>query len=181
MKVDPSERFCLTVRLKYTTMLSEIVEKEGTMQISQKCQYALRALFYLAVRSGEGPIRIADIAENQAIPVRFLEAILAQLKQGKFVASQRGNVGGYYLVRSPGELTVGEVIRFIEGPLGPVACLDGSERDEERCALYGECVFMPMWEKAEHAISDVYDGTTFQSLVEQEKKKSKKAESTYSI
>jgi Rrf2 family transcriptional regulator, cysteine metabolism repressor len=162
-------------------MLSEIVEKEGPMQISQKCQYALRALFYLAIRNGEGPVRIADIAENQAIPARFLEAILAQLKQGKFVASQRGNVGGYYLVRSPKELTVGEVIRFVEGPLSPVACLDDADRDPERCALYGDCVFMPMWERAEQAISEVYDQTTFQSLVDQERTRSKRIESTYSI
>ena len=140
------------------------------MLISQKCQYALRALFDLACRYGEGPIRIAEIAEVQAIPPRFLEAILAQLKQAKFVASQRGNEGGYYLIRPPQELTVGEVIRFVQGPFAPVDCTTTKSR--EQCPLYGECVFLPMWEKAQKALSDVYDSTSFQDLVEQYREKS---------
>ncbi len=63
------------------------------MHISQKCQYALRAIFELAKRKGQGPVKIAETAEAQAIPLRFLEVILSQLKQGEFVSSQRGNKG----------------------------------------------------------------------------------------
>ena len=63
------------------------------MLVSQKCQYALRALFELAKRNGEGPVKIAAIAKAQAIPPRFLEVILSQLKQGSFVESQRGSEG----------------------------------------------------------------------------------------
>lgn len=83
------------------------------MLISHRCQYALRAIFELAKRSNQGPVKIAQIAEVQAIPVRFLEVILSQLKQGRFVASRRGNRGGYILAYSPAELTVGAVIRFM--------------------------------------------------------------------
>ncbi len=84
------------------------------MLVSQKCQYALRAIFELAKRTGQGPVKIAEIAEAQAIPVRFLEVILSQLKQGRFAVSQRGSEGGYQLARPPQELTVGEITRVAE-------------------------------------------------------------------
>ena len=149
------------------------------MFLSQKCQYALRAIFELAKRSGQGPVKIAEIAEAQAIPVRFLEVILSQLKQAGFTTSQRGSTGGYLLIRSPGELTVGEVIRFMQGPFGPVECVAGVSRG--KCPLYGNCAFLPMWEKAQKAVSDVYNNTTFQGLVDQEKERSGKRAICYSI
>lgn len=149
------------------------------MLISQKCQYALRAIFELAKRSGQGTAKIAEIAEAQAIPVRFLEVILSQLKQAGFVVSQRGSKGGYLLARSPNALTVGEVMRFIQGPVGPVECVAGGSKD--RCPLYGDCAFLPMWERVRQAISDVYDNTTFQDLVNQEKQKAGRHVLCYSI
>jgi len=149
------------------------------MFISQKCQYAIRAVFELAKRHGRGPVRIADVAEAQDIPVRFLEVILNQLKQGGFVASQRGSRGGYLLARPPAELTVGDVIRFVEGPLGPVVCaMGGSQTD---CRLHGNCVFLPMWERVKAAVSGVYDQTTFQTLVEQEARRCEEYVPAYAI
>ncbi len=149
------------------------------MFISQKCQYAIRATFELAKRHGNGPVRIADIAEAQAIPVRFLEVILNQLKQGGFVLSHRGSRGGYVLGRPPGELSVGNIIRFVEGPLGPVVCAMGSSRSD--CRLYGDCVFLPMWERVRSAVSGVYDQTTFQSLVEMDARRSEDYVTSYAI
>ena len=134
--------------------------------LSQKCQYAVRSVFELAKRQGAGPVSVGEIAHAQAIPSRFLEAILVQLKQGGFVESRRGNEGGYLLRRKPGELSVGEVIRFVEGTFAPASCM--SSGSKETCALQGRCVFLPMWEQAMKAASDVYDGITFESLVEQE-------------
>jgi Rrf2 family protein len=142
------------------------------MLISQKCQYALRALFELSKREGQGPVKISEIARAQAIPARFLEVILGQLKQAGFVFSQRGSRGGYALARSPKELTVGEVIRFVEGPFGPVIC--ATSRSHSDCPLYGDCVFLPMWERVREAISDVYDHTTFRDLLEEEVRKAEK-------
>lgn len=139
------------------------------MFVSQKSQYAIRSIFELAKRKGQGPVKIADIAQAQAIPIRFLENILSQLKQAGFVSSQRGNRGGYILARPPEKLTVGDVMRFMQGPVGPVECLiDGSKG---KCSFYGKCVFLPMWEKVQKAISDVYDNTTFQDLVYQERQR----------
>ncbi|GAB4353881.1 MAG: Rrf2 family transcriptional regulator [Candidatus Abyssubacteria bacterium] len=137
------------------------------MSLSQKCQYALRAVFELAKRQGEGPVKIADIAKIQAIPTRFLEVILNQLKQGGFVESRRGSAGGYVLTQSPATLTVGQIIRFIEGPLSPVQCIAGSSGDQ--CPLHNDCAFLPMWDRVSEALSQVYDSTTFEDLVEQER------------
>jgi len=149
------------------------------MLVSKKCQYGLRAIFDLCRRARRRPVKTAEIAKAQAIPRRFLEAILSQLKQAGFVASQRGNEGGYVMARSPEELTVGEVIRFIEGPIGPVGCVADDLQD--KCPLYGDCVLLPMWEKVRKAILEVYDNTTFQDLVEQERQRAEKHVPSYSI
>jgi Rrf2 family protein len=136
--------------------------------VSQKCQYALRAVFELSKHFGKGPVKIAEIAEEQAIPVRFLEVILSQLKQGGFVESRRGRDGGYLLSRSPDRLAVGDVIRFVEGPIGPVSCVAGNPTDT--CPLHGGCVFLSMWERAREAVTEVYDRTTFEDLVDEERR-----------
>ncbi len=136
------------------------------MFLSQKCQYALRAVFEIAKRSGEGPIKIDEIAKSQAIPPKFLATILNQLKQGGFVQSRRGSEGGYFMGRSPSGLSVGEIIRFIEGPMGPVECVaDNSSSD---CLFNGTCVFMSMWKEAQTAMENVYFKTSFKDLIDRE-------------
>ena len=147
--------------------------------VSQKCQYALRALLELAKRLGQGPIKVGDIAEAQAIPPRFLEVILSELRQGGFADSRRGSEGGYVLTRSPRGLTVGDVIRFVEGPIGPVDCAEGPA--EADCRKYGSCVFLPMWDRVRRAVSEIYDGTTFQDLIEQEARMCESLAASYSI
>lgn len=138
------------------------------MHVSQKCQYALRAIFELAKHEGNGPVKIGDIAKTQAIPQRFLEVILGQLKQGGFVESRRGAEGGYLLVGKPVELSVGQIIRFIEGPVAPVDC--SSAGGKAKCKLDGTCVFLPVWKRVQKAVSGVYDTTTFADLIEQEER-----------
>ncbi len=133
---------------------------------SRKCRYALRAVFELSLRHGGPRVKTAEIARSQAIPLRFLEVILNQLKQGGFVSSSRGKEGGYRLSRSPAEMAVGEVIRFIEGQLAPVECVLGEDRD---CPFYGSCVFLPMWEEVDEALSGVYDNTSFEDLVSRQR------------
>ena len=139
------------------------------MSVSQKCQYALRAIFELAKRYETGPAKISEIAEAQAIPIRFLEVILNQLKQGGFTDSRRGKEGGYFLIKNPRELTMGHVVRFVEGPLGPVECVNADPLN--KCPLNGECVFFPVWERVKDAVSEIYDGITFQDLVEAERRR----------
>ncbi|KKL88375.1 hypothetical protein LCGC14_1925360 [marine sediment metagenome] len=141
------------------------------MQVSQKSVYALRAVLELAKHYGAGPVKTAQIAGRQAIPQRFLEVILSELKRGGFVRSRRGNEGGYELARSPEDLTVGEIMVFVQGPIGPIACLT-DDSEARRCCLRAQphCIFRGMWKKIHDAISSVYEGTTFDDLVQQEQK-----------
>ncbi|MDY7009726.1 MAG: Rrf2 family transcriptional regulator [Planctomycetota bacterium] len=134
------------------------------MSVSQKCQYALRAVFELAGRHGESPTSIREIARIQAIPPKFLELILAELRKGGFVESRRGVHGGYSLAASPKTVSAGEIIRFIDGPFEPVRCV--GDRREGDCPLYAKCAFMDMWTRARDAVADVYDSTTFQDLID---------------
>ena len=150
------------------------------MLLTQKCLYAVRAIFEIAARFPRGPVKIADIAQAQAIPQRFLEAILTQLKQAGFVESRRGKQGGYLLARAPATVTIGDIIRVIEGDIGPVECLSGNG-DSPQCSLYGQCAFSELWEQARVAMSQVYDGTTFQDLLEREQQKASKYVPAYSI
>ncbi|MCL5269854.1 MAG: Rrf2 family transcriptional regulator [bacterium] len=136
------------------------------MIITQKSQYAMRAVFELARREGCGPVKIGEIAEAQAIPPRFLENILNQLRQGGLVESRRGKEGGYLLSRLASEISAGEVIRLTQGPICVAECCGGTV--EERCPFHGDCVFLPLWERASRALESVYDGTTIADLVGQE-------------
>jgi len=135
------------------------------MGISQKCQYALRAVFELAKRPNGVPTKTGQIAEAQAIPPRFLELILGELKQGGFVESRRGMRGGYMLIGEPADLAVGRIIRFVEGPLAPVACV--ADTGGADCPLHGTCAFLNLWRRARDAVAHVYDTTTFQDLIDQ--------------
>jgi Rrf2 family protein len=149
------------------------------MNVSQKCQYALRAIFELARNLGNGPLQTARIAESQAIPPKFLELILGELKRGGFVESRRGVRGGYLLLGRPADLTVGEIIRFVDGPLGPVRCVTDSHRPD--CALHGSCAFMDMWSRAHEAVTEVFDGTSFQDLIDEDRAAGERGAVDYSI
>jgi Rrf2 family cysteine metabolism transcriptional repressor len=125
------------------------------MNISVKGEYALQAIFDLAANAGTEPVKIAGIARRQKIPQKFLELILASLKQGGFVESRRGAEGGYMLARRAEAITVGDVLHFVEG------------RQEERARLRKETdsPFSDLWERADSAIDSVLDATTFAQLV----------------
>jgi Rrf2 family protein len=122
------------------------------MNISVKGEYALQAIFDLASQNSAEPIKIADIAKRQKIPQKFLELILAGLKQGGFVESRRGAEGGYLLARPADSITVGEVLRFIEGA------------KNTKPARRTDNPFTALWKQADDAISAVVDGTTFGDL-----------------
>jgi Rrf2 family transcriptional regulator, cysteine metabolism repressor len=149
------------------------------MGFSQKTVYAMRAIYELSRRQGQGPINIPLLAEAQAIPPRFLENILIQLKQSGIVESVRGKDGGYMLTRSPELVRVGDVLRAIEGPMYPVSCLGGKAQDG--CPMQDDCVFLPMWHEAQDAMNAVYDGTSFGDLMQQERNSQGRYVATYSI
>jgi len=123
------------------------------MNISVKGEYALHAIFDLSTQKQGEPVKIADIARRQKIPQKFLELILASLKQAGFVESRRGAEGGYLLARAPEAITVGEVVRFVEGDKKAHA---GDKK--------GDDPFADTWSRVDRAISDVIDRTTFAEL-----------------
>lgn len=133
------------------------------MTITSRCYYALRALYELSAHAEPAPLKIAEIADRQRIPVKFLEVILNQLKGGGFVRSWRGADGGYRLARPAEDLTVGEVLRFIDGSLAPVDCV--SQARSRACEVERDCPFFEFWRDVRRSISDVVDQTTFADLV----------------
>jgi len=137
------------------------------MLITKKNQYALRAIFELAKHNGKGPQKISEIAKAQAIPAKFLEVILNQLKGSGLVNSKRGFYGGYYLIQSPEKITVGDIMRFLEGDADTSDCV--ALVPETNCPFKGECAFFPMWSRIKDAIFTVYDETTIQGLLDSEK------------
>jgi Rrf2 family protein len=141
---------------------------KGEMLITQKKkQYAIRAIFELAKHMGKGPRKISDIARAQEIPVRFLEVILSQLKGSGFVESKRGFCGGYTLVRPPNEITVGDVLRFMSGQDETVGGL--TDKSKDSFSLNVDVTFSSMMNRAREAVFDVYDQTTIQNLLDNEK------------
>jgi Rrf2 family protein len=137
------------------------------VSISTKCQYGVRALHELARRYGEGLVSIPVIADAQAIPERFLENILNQLRQGGFVESRRGKRGGFVLSRPPADITLDEVVRFIDGEIYELDCEGANPTN--RCRLRGSCVFLPIWKEAKAAIEGVFANKTLQDIVDSER------------
>ena len=136
----------------------------------KKTQYALRAIYELAKQRGKGPTKISAIAEAQAIPLRFLEVILSQLKGSGLVESKRGFYGGYALARSPENITVGDILRFMQGASSPIDCLACVSKSH--CPFDGKCAFLAMWNKVNEAIFEIYDQTTIQDLLDKEPRES---------
>ena len=125
------------------------------MRISQKCQYALKAVLELARQGGDAPISIAAIGQAQSIPPQFLQVIMRELRQGGFVESRRGKEGGYLLARKPADLLLGDIIRFLESDFGP--------SDD-----HADDVFAGVWNDVQAAVTNVVDGVTFADLVERD-------------
>ena len=110
--------------------------------ISQKAKYAFKALFHLAGQPEGAAVQIETVARAEAIPRKFLEHILLDLKKAGIVASRRGRAGGYRLVRDPRELTIGGILRAIDGPIAPLPCVSRTAyrrcadcRDEKTCRV----------------------------------------------
>ncbi len=149
------------------------------MRISKKCQYALSAVFELALRDTDQPVKIHDIAGAQNIPPRFLEVILNQLRHAGFVDSRRGSEGGYMLARAAEDLTVGEVIEYIQGLISMPA--DDAQKANKSESFYGNYAFELLWENVNRAISQICNNTTFAELIEYEKAKKTSTVPNYSI
>jgi Rrf2 family protein len=133
----------------------------------RKNQYALRAVFELAKHRGKGPTKISDIADAQSIPVRFLEVILNKLKGSGLIDAKRGFYGGYYLTRSPDRITVADIMSFMLGPPKQQVCAACVAK--VNCPHGNRCAFSSMWNRVNRAISQVYNETTIQDLLDNDR------------
>jgi len=124
----------------------------------------------LAMRHGQGPTSVSEIASKRAIPPRFLELIFGELRQGGFVISRRGARGGYTLAAAPAETTAGDIIRFVEGPLGPIKCV--TDPESEDCPLLDRCGLMEMWQEASRVLNELYDSYTLEDLADRDRRAS---------
>lgn len=134
--------------------------------ISQKAKYALRALLALAKAPPETSLMISEISASQAIPKKFLEQILLDLKHHGLVASRRGKAGGYGLLRPADTISFGEVLRIIDGPIAPLPCLSKiAYRRCEDCQTEASCEVRRVFAQVADATRGVLDRTTIADAI----------------
>ena len=134
------------------------------MKLSQRGEYALRALLVLGMNRGPEVVRIRDIAQQQNIPRRFLEQILNDLKSAGFVQSRRGVAGGYRLQRDPAEISLADIIRHLEGPLAPVGCVSVNYYQRCSCPDEAKCAIRSVMQEVRDAIVSALEGVTVSHL-----------------
>lgn len=145
------------------------------MRLSAKGEYAIKAVLDLAMHHGRGLVPIQEIAARQGIPQRYLEQVLLALKRAGLLTSRRGASGGYHLTRAPGEITVGAVLRAVEGAHAP---FDVVRRD--RTGRNGEDL-EELWDEIAEAVSKVIDRMTFGELAERVRERQSAARPMYHI
>jgi Rrf2 family protein len=137
--------------------------QEKVMRLSARGQYGVRAVVELARHYDLGPTPLRQIAKAQEISSSYLEQILRQLRRCGLVESRRGAHGGYFLARSPREITVGQVLRALEGPIAPAAC--ASEGESRPCERVDNCSTRIAWLRLRDGIAAALDGMTIADLV----------------
>jgi Rrf2 family protein len=131
------------------------------MRVTYRGDYALKAVLDLALHYGKDVVTIHELAKHIDAPIKFLEQVLLDLKKGGFVESRRGNVGGYFLSKAPALITIGDVVRFIDGPIEPISC---ARQGYTKCGDIQKCVFKKVWQDVTKATSDIIDNITFEAL-----------------
>lgn len=133
------------------------------MRITYRGDYALKAVLDLALHY-DTIVTIHELSKSAQIPLKFLEQVLLDLKRGGFVESRRGKIGGYLLAKHPSQIKVGDIVRFIDGPLEPISCL---EENYSGCSDIYKCVFRNIFQDVGRATSNIVDNVTFEDLVSQ--------------
>lgn len=136
------------------------------MRINYKTDYALKVILHLSRNYPDKMEHIKDIAKKQDIPKKFLEQVLLLLKKGGFVMSKKGPNGGYFLKTSPEKITMGDIIKYVDGSVSPISCIDPG--GDETCDFSSFCVFRPVFLEVEKAILNIIDNKNFKDLLEEE-------------
>ena len=133
--------------------------------LTKKSKYGLKAVLYLAAHMDRGPISIAEVAERERIPRKFLEAILLDLKRHGLLHSKKGKGGGYSLMKTPAEITIGQVIRTLDGPLALIPCVSQTAYARcEECVDEETCGVRRAMKEVRDATAQILDHTTLSGL-----------------
>ena len=151
------------------------------MKITFKGDYALKAILDLSLNSQNDKIvPLSDIARRQDIPLPFLEQIMLSLKKVGYVQSRIGKGGGFFLTKRPEDITLGEIVRLIEGPIEPIAC--GLKDKPSGCADEPICAFKEIWVQVTQAVSNIVDRTNFSQIMQRTRElHEQRTEYTYHI
>jgi Rrf2 family protein len=136
------------------------------MKLSTKGKYGVRAVFEIARCYGKGPISIKEIADRQGISLSYLEQIVYRLGKAGLIESVRGPAGGYLLARKPAELTIGDIVRVLEGPIALTHCLEPGEASD--CHQTDDCVARMVWAKVGAKLEEALDSISFEDLLRQQ-------------
>lgn len=150
------------------------------MKFSKRSEYGLRALIELTAHYGKAPLQRHQIAKRQHIPIEFLEQILLALRNAGLLASRRGVTGGYRLLKSPDDITLGAVIRILDGPLAPIGCV--SKTAYQKChdcpySVKPNCPVQHVMGEVRNAIAGVLDHYTLRDFADSSKKRAGTASS----
>jgi Rrf2 family protein len=138
------------------------------MKLSKKGEYALRSLINLGIAAevGRSLVQVAELAESEQLPVKFLEQIMQVLKEAGFVESKRGKFGGYRLAKPAGKITIGQVVRVIDGPLAPIGCVSQTAYEKCTCPDEAHCGLRMLMLDVRNAIAGILDRYTLADVVE---------------
>jgi Rrf2 family protein len=135
------------------------------MKLSKRGEYGLRALQDLARHHGGKPVPNKDLAERNNIPVRFLEQILLTLKHGRIVHSRKGPKGGYILARPPKEINLAEIVRLLDGPLAPIACVSETAFEPCGCPDMEKCGLRRVMREVRDVVAEMMEHTSLADLI----------------
>lgn len=135
------------------------------MKLSTRGRYGMRAMVDLALRHGEGSVLLKDVAQRQAVSLKYLEQLVTPLRAAGLLRGVRGARGGYMLAREPQDITLAEIITALEGPPTPVDCVLG----KEDCPFQDHCVTHELWADIYRAVNQVLESRTLQDLAERQR------------
>mgnify|MGYP003755639693 CR=1 FL=1 len=163
----------LTILLGYNILILEYpvkhlgLKRGEIMRLSTRGRYGLKAMFQLALHYGQGPISIKQIALEQELSENYLEQLFSTLRKEGFLHSVRGAQGGYMLSKEPSQITVGQILRALEGNIAPHDCVVDEEFE---CSKEDRCVTKHVWMRIKNSIDEVIDSITLQDMLEDSKK-----------
>jgi Rrf2 family cysteine metabolism transcriptional repressor len=142
------------------------------LRVSSRGRYGVKAVFELATRYGTGPVSLTQVARAQGISEPYLEQLMPALKRAGLVAAVRGAQGGYELGRSPKDITVGDVVRALEGPIALALC---TSEDSPECPELDRCIGPDVWSRIQEVLVQAMDSMTFDELVQAPRRRAARA------